>query len=141
MINEDGNNFPFPVDVDLVSDSLRLAEIVVAVAIRDHERAYPPTRIGNTAVNDLIDGEPVVVFSRGTRQVATVFSPVVEGRQLEFEYVDGMFRDLETNSTWNLGGVATSGQLEGTRLTPLPSRRAFWFSISISNPNIEVYGQ
>ncbi|MCH7972241.1 MAG: DUF3179 domain-containing protein [Chloroflexi bacterium] len=140
-INGGENRFPFPVDTDLVSDSLRPAEIVVAVAIGDHERAYPPTRIGNTAVNDLLDGEPVVVFSRGTRQVATVFSPLVKGRQLEFAYTDGSFRDLQTGSLWNMGGMATSGELEGTRLTPLPSRRAFWFTISISNPDIEVYGQ
>ena len=140
-INGGENRFPFPVDTDLVSDSLRPAEIVVAVAIGDHERAYPPTRIGNTAVNDLLDGEPVVVFSRGTRQVATVFSPLVEGRQLEFAYIDGSFTDLQTGSVWNLGGMATSGELEGARLTPLPSRRAFWFTISISNPDIEVYGQ
>jgi hypothetical protein len=139
-VEEAGNRFPFPVDTDRVSDSLRMVEIVVAVAIGDHERAYPPTRIGNTAVNDQIGGEPIVVFSRGTRQVATVFSPVVENRQLEFAYIDGKFRDLQTDSVWNLGGVATSGELEGTRLEPLPSRRAFWFSISISNPNVEVYG-
>ncbi len=140
-INGGENRFPFPVDTDLVSDSLRPAEIVVAVAIGDQERAYPPTQIGNAAVNDLLDGEPVVVFSRGTRQVATVFSPLVEGRLLEFDYTDGSFRDQQTGSVWNLGGLATSGELEGTRLTPLPSRRAFWFSISISNPKIEIYGQ
>jgi hypothetical protein len=63
-------------------------------------------------VNDQIGGEPIVVFSRGTRQVATVFSPVVENRQLEFAYIDGKFRDLQTDSVWNLGGVATSGELE-----------------------------
>ena len=140
-INGGENRFPFPVDADLVSDSLRPAEIVVAVAIGDQERAYPPTRIGNTTVNDLLDGVPVVVFSRGTRQVATVFSPIVEGRLLEFDYTDGSFRDRQTRSVWNLGGFATSGELEGTRLTPLPSRRAFWFTISISSPGVEVYGQ
>ena len=124
-----------------MSNALGPAVIVVAVAIGDSERAYPAARIGNTAVNDRLGGESVVVFSRGSRQVATVFSPIVEGRKLEFENVDGKFRDVETGSVWNMAGHAISGELEGVKLTPLPSRRAFWFSISISNPNVEVFGQ
>ena len=89
----------------------------------------------------VVSCEPVAVFSRPNGSVATVFSPLLEpdGRQLEFEFANDTFTDIQTGSTWNLAGVATSGQLEGTRLTPLPSRRAFWFTISISNPDIEVY--
>ncbi|MEE8046378.1 MAG: DUF3179 domain-containing protein [Dehalococcoidia bacterium] len=143
FINEGPGRYPFPVDDDLVSDVLRPAEIVLAVAIGDIERAYPPGRIGDAAINDEIDGGQIVVFSRGDRQMATVFSPVLDSddRQLEFEFVDNAFKDTQTGSEWNLAGIAVSGELEGTRLTPLPSRRAFWFSISISNQNIEVYGQ
>lgn len=141
FINGGEDRYPFPVNSDLVKDSLRPAEVVIAVAVNDSERAYPPARIGDTAVNDRIGGEPVVVFSLADRQVATVFSPVIKDRLLEFEFADGSFRDSQTGSTWNLAGVATSGELEGTRLAPLPSRRAFWFSVSISNPDIVVYGQ
>ncbi|MCI0872039.1 MAG: DUF3179 domain-containing protein, partial [Chloroflexi bacterium] len=98
-------------------------------------------RIGDAAVNDEIGGEPVIVFSRETGPVATVFSPFIGGRQLDFEFTNGSFKDVRTGSVWNMAGVATSGELEGARLTPLPSRRAFWFTISISNPDIEVYGR
>ena len=63
-----------------------------------------------------------------------------DDRQLEFEFVDGMFVDSQSGTEWNLAGLAVSGELEGSRLDPLPSRRAFWFSISISNQNIEIYG-
>ena len=118
-----------------MSDALRPAEVVVAVAINGSERAYPPARIGDAAVNDVIGGEPVVVFSRGDGPIATVFSPVLEkdGRQLDFEFANGLFTDVQTGSVWNMAGAAISGELEGVRLTPLPSRRAFWFTISIPN--------
>ncbi len=141
FINDGDDRYPFPVDTGLVSDALRPAEIVVAVAIGGSERAYPPARIGDAAVNDQIGGEPIVVFSLTNGPIATVFSPVVEGRQLEFEFANGSFTDIQTGSIWNMAGSAISGEFEGTRLTPLPSRRAFWFTISISSPDIEIYGQ
>ena len=143
FINEGENRYPFPVDSNLVSEALRPAEVVVAVAINGSERAYPPGRIGDAAINDVIGGEQVVVFSRAIGPVATVFSPVLEndGRRLDFEFADGLFTDIQTGSVWNIAGAAISGELEGTRLTPLPSRRAFWFTISISNPDVDVYGE
>jgi hypothetical protein len=142
FINEGENRYPFPVDNELVSDALRPAEIVIAVAIGETERAYPPDRIGDAAVNDVIGGDPVVVFSRADGQFASVFSPLLgsDNRHLEFEFADATYRDTETGSEWNLAGIAVSGELEGSRLKALPSRRAFWFSISISNPEIVVYG-
>ncbi len=143
FINEGEDRYPFPVDGDLVDDALRPAEIVLAVEIEGSERAYPPGRIGDGVVNDRISNTSVVVFSRGDAQIATVFSPILEadGRELSFEFAGGVMTDKQTGSIWSFAGVATSGELEGVRLTPLPSRRAFWFSISVSNQSIEVYGQ
>ena len=144
FINEGENWYPFPVDAELVSDLLRPAEVVIAVEINGNERTYPPGRIGDAAVNDVIGGESGIVFSRGDDQIATVFSPLIDpdGRQLDFEFVaNGRFTDAQTGSIWNMAGAAISDELEGTRLTPLPSRRALWFTISISNPDVEVYGE
>ncbi|MDA1280860.1 MAG: DUF3179 domain-containing protein [Chloroflexi bacterium] len=141
FLNEGDDRYAFPVNGELVKGTLRPAEVVVAVEIGGDERAYPPERIGDAALNDEIDGEPIVVFSRGDGAVATVFSSVIEGRKLEFELREDSFRDLQTGSMWNMAGVATYGELVGSRLAPLPSRRAFWFSISVSNPDVEVYGQ
>jgi hypothetical protein len=143
FINGGEDRYPFPVDGELINEALRPAEIVLAVEVDGVERAYPPGRVGDAAVNDQIGDKPVVVLSRGTSQSATVFSPVLEAdaRLLEFEFSDGEFRDLQTGSIWNFGGLATAGELEGAKLNPLPSRRAFWFSISISNPEIDIYNQ
>ena len=142
FINEGQDRYPFPVDSDLVRDTLRPAEVVIAVEINGSERAYSPGRIGDAAVNDVIGSEPIVVFSRETGPVATVFSPVsaLDGRVLEFEFVNGVFKDVQTGSSWSMSGVAISGELENSRLRPLASRRAFWFTISISSPDIDVFG-
>ena len=77
FINEGENRYPFPVDAELVSDLLRPAEVVIAVEINGNERAYPPGRIGDTAANDVIGGEPRIVFSRGDDPIPTVFSPLL----------------------------------------------------------------
>ena len=96
FINEGENRYPFPVEAELVSDLLRPAKVVIAVEINGNERAYPPGRIGDAAVNDVIGGEPGIVFSRGDDQIATVFSPLIDpdGRQLDFEFAKGRFTDV-----------------------------------------------
>ena len=75
FINEGENRYPFPVEAELVSDLLRPAKVVIAVEINGNERTYPPGRIGDAAVNDVIGGEPGIVFSRRDDQIATVFFP------------------------------------------------------------------
>ena len=99
-LNAGDNRYPFPVDESLVGNRLRPSEIVVAVSINDIERGYPPGLIGKAAINDQIDGIPIVVFSRGDRQIATVFSPVLESdsRRLEFEFENGSYKDLQTGT-------------------------------------------
>jgi hypothetical protein len=47
--------------------------------------------------------------------------------------------DEETGSTWDFLGRAVEGELAGEQLELLPSRSAFWFSISLSMPDVDVY--
>jgi hypothetical protein len=58
---------------------------------------------------------------------------------LTFSLVDGEITDTETGSTWSLFGEAVKGELAGTSLEALPTRRAFWFSIAITVPGIEIW--
>lgn len=48
--------------------------------------------------------------------------------------------DEQTNSTWNLFGEATSGELEGTELRLLISAPHYWFAWAAFHPETEVYG-
>ncbi len=60
-------------------------------------------------------------------------------RTLTFERTADGFRDRETGSTWNLTGVATSGDLEGQRLKPVPHGNHFWFAWVAFRPNTELW--
>ena len=51
------------------------------------------------------------------------------------------FIDVETGSTWDLGGRAKAGPLEGASLTLVPVRRALWFHVAGANPGIALYGR
>lgn len=139
----DAGRFPFPVDQDRVGDQLKLSEIVVSVRVRGTEKAYPLGQIGDAAINDEIEGQPVVVFSRQNGPFAAGFSAVVDGRTLTFTVdssTDGVsYIDDQTKTLWDVTGRAVQGELSGKRLNALPSRRAMWFSISIAQPDIEVY--
>jgi hypothetical protein len=82
-------------------------------------------------IADEVGGEEIVVFfQRGTVSAldrstiaessdvgATgVFVSELKGRCLRFDPVRDGFRDRETETTWNLLGHATSGELKGSCL-------------------------
>ncbi len=83
----------------------------------------------------------MVVFSRDNGRTSGAFSPVVDGGTRHFDYdaSDSSFTDRETGSVWDAGGRATDGPLAGTQLERLNTRRAFWFSIVIAFPTVNLY--
>ena len=139
QVNRD--RFSFPVDEDRLDRRLQSGELVLTVEVGDAATAYPLDRIGDAAVNDQIGGQPVVVFSRVGNLAAAAFSPVVDGQTLTFDYraADQSFVDRQTGSAWDASGRASSGPLAGTQLERLDTRRAFWFSIAIAFPEINLY--
>jgi hypothetical protein len=138
----DEGRFPFPLSVKRVDDRIRASTVVLTVRPRSDgtEKAYSLERANPAVINDVLDGAPVVVFVR-PGPVGAAYSPILEdGRRLTFGTADaGSFRDIETASAWGpVTGWATAGPLTGTRLTALPTRRAFWFAISVAMPGIEL---
>jgi hypothetical protein len=63
----------------------------------------------------------------------------VGGQPLTFEFADGVFRDKETGSEWDILGRAVSGTLQGAQLTELPAINHFWFSWAAFRPETRVY--
>ncbi|CAN5155606.1 DUF3179 domain-containing protein [soil metagenome] len=53
---------------------------------------------------------------------------------------DGTFVDEQTSSTWNLLGEAIDGELEGSRLTPIPLDDTFWFVWFAFQPDTTIIG-
>lgn len=114
VLGDEGVAYPFP-DLQqrrLIEDQIGEAAIVVLWA--------PGT---SSAVDT-----PDVVAGRDIGQ-AGVFSRDVGGRILRFSPgpEDG-FTDAETDSTWDVSGRATAGELTGERLSPLPHTVVFWFA-------------
>ncbi|MDE0823154.1 MAG: DUF3179 domain-containing (seleno)protein [Dehalococcoidia bacterium] len=71
------------------------------------------------------------------------FSRTVDGEILTFDRKDddifSVFTDRKTNSDRDFAGRAVDGPLAGTRLQRVSSRQAFWFSVAISFPGIEIH--
>jgi hypothetical protein len=135
------NQFVFPVDQAKLDDRLPPGELVLTVEVGDDVTAYPLERLGDAAVNGQVGEQPVVVFSRDNGRASAAFSPVVDGRTLHFDYRDGdaPFSDRETGSAWDAAGRASGGPLAGAQLERLNTRRAFWFSIAIAFPGVNLY--
>ncbi len=105
-------------------------------------------------INDMLNAADVVVFwEAGATSaldgsnidtskdvgMAGMFHREVDGQTLTFQYEDGEFRDLETDSTWNIFGVATEGELEGTQLEIVHAFPHFWFAWAAFHPDTELY--
>ena len=133
----DRGDFTFPVSEDRLDGRLRAGELVITAELNSDVTAYPVSIIGTAAVNDRVGDTPVVIFSNGVN--GSVFLATLEGDRLTFDSNQGVFVDRETGSTWNGAGRAVAGPLEGKELAPVPSRRAFWFSIAGALPGLELY--
>ncbi len=131
--------FSFPVSDQATSDRrLPLGAEVLVVLLAGEEKTYALVDVASGPANDHVGGEPVVVFGSGDAMAAYVARAA--GRELTFSAApEAAFTDLETGSTWDLGGRATAGPLEGASLTLVPARRALWFAIAGSSPGVALY--
>ncbi len=131
--------FSFPISEQATSDRrLPLGAEVLVVLLAGEEKAYALLDVAAGPANDHVGGAPVVVFGSGDAMAAYVAR--AGGRELTFAAADGgAFTDQETGSTWDLGGSATAGPLEGASLTLVPARRALWFAIAGSSPGVALY--
>ena len=131
--------FSFPISEQATSDRrLPLGAEVLVVLLAGEEKAYALLDVAAEPANDYVGGAPVVVFGSGDAMAAYVAR--AGGRELTFVAADGgAFTDQETGSTWDLGGSATAGPLEGASLTLVPARRALWFAIAGSSPGVALY--
>ena len=142
-------DFAFPVSKDKLDPRLSAGEIVVTIEVDGSARAYPLGILGDAAVNDSVGGQPVVLLTRKDNRGVGVFASLLKTgdgsarneNTLTFEYRedDDVFVDRGTGSVWDVGGWAISGPLKGAQLEPLNTRRAFWFSIAIAFPGIDLF--
>ncbi len=68
-----------------------------------------------------------------------VFNRMLNGRELTFSWNGEAFVDDQTGSSWNLLGVATSGELEGEQLEPVVHDNTLWFAWAAFKPETRIY--
>lgn len=153
----DSNSQPFLFSGEM-DNRLHPVERVVGMVVAGQAVAYPFTVAAEQgAINDQIGEVALVILHKpgtasaldaGTiaqgRDIGSVgaFDRRVDGQILTFERVsDGVYRDGETGSTWNILGQATDGPLAGTALSELISFDHFWFAWAAFNGETMVYGQ
>jgi len=149
------SSFPFAFTGNLNDDLPPMAR-VLGVQLEDGQgSAFSLDLLQKELVlNEGIGNTPVVIFWKpGTasaldsgsiangRDIGTtgVFLSEVDGQLLTFESGDsGVFRDLETGSSWDILGKAFEGPLQGSRLVPLPHHDTFWFAWAAFVPEIGI---
>jgi hypothetical protein len=105
-----------------ISNSAALDRGVIEISLGD--RPLVVFKIAGTA-SALDSGSVADGFDVGA---TGVFSPVVDGRSLQFTRAGGAFVDTETGSSWSIFGEATDGPLAGTQLETYPHVDTFWFA-------------
>jgi hypothetical protein len=92
------------------------------------------------AIHETVDGRPTLVLWDASTASAVALRPEVDGQRLTFEVRAGEFRDLETDSTWRVDGLAVAGPLAGSTLEPIADAFvAFWFAWSTFEPGTRIW--
>lgn len=152
---DDPRTRPFLYDGPATPNQLPQLARVIGVELNGEAVAYAYDALARVrAVNDLLGGEPVVVFwAPGTASAldtplvaegrdvgaANAFSRRLGNRVLTFKHDGDRFMDDQTGSTWDLFGRAVDGPLVGQVLTPLVAVNHFWFSWVAFKPNTRVW--
>ncbi len=152
---DDVNSSPFLYRGPAIPGQLLPMARVLTVDLNGEAVAYPYDVLAEVGVvNDVVGGEALAIFSEPDTRSAldapevaagrkvgslTAYSAVLDGQTLQFEFVDGEIRDVNTGSTWNTLGLAVAGPLAGQQLTPVVSINHFWFSWAAFRPETRVY--
>jgi len=138
-----------------ISDRLPAMERVLALHGDDSTLLFSLSTLSEAPlINTRFGAEPVAVFAfssmasaldkgdiSASRQIpsAAVYRAEIDGKELTFEMNDGIAVDRETSSSWNIFGVAESGQLAGTRLQQLDGGVHFAFAWLAFDPDAEIF--
>jgi len=152
---DDVNKPPFLYDGPPTPAQLPPVARVLTIDLNGEAVAYPYETLEKVGViNDTVGGELVVIiWQAGTVSpldsattasghdvgAAAAFSRMVNEQALTFVADNGIIKDNETDSTWNVLGAATSGPLAGAQLSPVIAINHFWFSWAAFKPETRIY--
>ena len=152
---DDVNNPPFLYDGPPTPNQLPPMARVLTIDLNGEAVAYPYETLAKVGVvNDTVGDEAlVIIWQVGTASpldssttasgrdvgAAAAFLPTVNGQLLTFTANEGIIKDAETGSTWNISGLAFRGPLAGTQLSPVVAINHFWFSWAAFKPETKIY--
>lgn len=153
--NYDSTSSPF-LFRDEIDSRLPATERVLGAQINDESIAYAFTTLAqDVVINDTLGDVPVVAFWQpgvasaldqrsidNSRDIGTaaLYERTLDGQELSFSRVDGVLRDDQTGSQWNLFGEAISGELAGATLRQRIAAPHFWFAWAAFHPETSVFG-
>ena len=153
----DSSDSPFlyrgPIDDRLFATARVLAGVIDGIPM-----AYPFDTLARVGViNDTVGSQAVAAFwqpgatsaldrsdidSSQDVGMAALFDRTLDGQVLTFTRdANGVIRDDQTGSTWNVFGTATAGELAGKQLTQRLASPDFWFAWAAFQPDTRIYGQ
>ncbi len=157
---EQGGPYYYFFDRETIDERLPPAERVVSIEGPSGAAiAYAWSGLSaDRVIQDDFDGVELVIFwvpgalsaldngfIEASREVGTtaVFERSVGGRELTFaanwrDESRQTFVDNETESIWNIFGIAVEGELAGSRLTRVVHSDHFWFAWQAFHPETEV---
>lgn len=156
-VGYDSSDSPFlfrgPVDDRLFATSRVLAGVIDGVPV-----AYPFETLAEVGViNDTVGSQEVVAFwqpgatsaldrsdidSSQDVGMAALYDRALDEQVLTFvRDTEGVIRDEQTGSAWNVFGTATEGELAGQQLRQRLAAPHFWFAWAAFQPDTLIYGQ
>jgi hypothetical protein len=119
-------------------------ERVLGIPLAGGGMAFPfgeLARAGDVAVVPFeSDGEDLVVLWDERARAAMAYRPIAAGQTLTLEVRVGAIVDRETESTWDVDGLARSGVLRGQRLEAVAEAHvAFWFAWAAFNESTQIW--
>lgn len=140
-----------------IDDRLPAMERLIDIKGENGYKVYPFSLIQKHGViHDHFDGTDIVIFHQeGTVSVldtkeiakaksigsATVFRAELDGETMQFKKVKNGFKDLKTQSLWDITGYCTKGRMKGKSLQPVPHSNHFAFAFLRFHPDALIYNQ
>ncbi|MEZ4631049.1 MAG: DUF3179 domain-containing protein [Deinococcales bacterium] len=130
-------------------------ERVISLSLAGEDVAYPFSLLSEhrVLVDEVGQANIVLFWQEGTasaldgRSIATsrdvgavgVFSAQLDEQNLSFYWDGENFRDRETESTWNISGLAVAGELAGKGLKAIIHDNTLWFAWAAFKPQTRIY--
>ena len=153
--NENAKPYERFFDSDKIDKRLPPMERIVDIENNGNYKVYTLSDIENKGViNDTFKSKKVVLFHQSgtvsildqanineSKDIGTiaVYNRKLDSKELTFEKVNKIFKDIQTNSSWDITGYCYDGKLKGKQLQIEPHSNHFAFAWLAFYPETEIY--